>query len=292
MRRRRAATSEPSSGPAGWRTHLPGPRPARAGRGLADRADLWPDRGRIRSHGPPDRRGARVIPSSAGRALPGVELRIVAPDAAGIGEIEVRSAALFDGYLGDEAATAAAMTADGWLRTGDLGSLDDDGWLTVADRRTDRIVRGGENISPSEVEAVLLDHPAIADAGVVARRDAEFGHVAVAAIVLRSGRHRPRRRGADRLLPATVSPGSRCRPRSSGSRRCRGPRTASSGGPNFAPVSIPSSRATTGSSDPTAPTSRTARSVTGPATSCSFTARCRPLRSSAAWPGSWPPRAR
>ena len=112
-------------------------------------------------------------PDSAGRALPGVELRIAGPDDDGIGEIEVRSAALFDGYLDDPDATAAAMTDDGWLRTGDLGRLDDDGRLTVADRRTDRIVRGGENISPSEVEAVLLDHPAIADAGVVARRDAD-----------------------------------------------------------------------------------------------------------------------
>jgi O-succinylbenzoic acid--CoA ligase len=125
-------------------------------------------------------------PHSAGRALPGVEVRIAAADGTGIGEIEVRSSALFDGYLGDQAATDDAMTADGWLRTGDLGSLDGDGWLTIADRRTDRIVRGGENISPSEVEAVLLDHPAIADAAVVARRDAELGHVAVAAIVLRS----------------------------------------------------------------------------------------------------------
>ena len=126
-------------------------------------------------------------PDSAGRALPGVAVRIAAPDVTGIGEVEVRSAALFSGYLGDQAATAAVMTADGWLRTGDLGRLDADGRLTLADRRTDRIVRGGENISPSEVEAVLLDHPAIADAGVVARRDQDLGHVAVAAIVLRSG---------------------------------------------------------------------------------------------------------
>lgn len=118
-------------------------------------------------------------PRSAGRALPGVLLRIAAPDPDGVGEIEVRSPAMFD-------APAGRMTPDGWLRTGDLGSLDDDGWLMVADRRTDRIVRGGENVAPSEVEAVLLDHPAIADAGVVARRDVEFGQVPVAAIVLRA----------------------------------------------------------------------------------------------------------
>ena len=184
------------------------------------------------------------------------------------------------------------MTDDGWLRTGDLGSLDDDGWLTVADRRTDRIVRGGENISPSEVEAVLLDHPAIADAGVVARRDAEFGHVAVAAIVLRPAATDPDDAALtafcrDRLAWFKV-PAAFVRLEALAADR----RTASSGEPNSAPVSIPSPRATTGSSDPTAPTSRTARSVTGLAMSCSFTARCRPRRSSAAWPGSWPPRAR
>jgi len=126
-------------------------------------------------------------PGSAGRALPGVALRIVAPDVDGIGEIEVRSSALFDGYLGDPAATSAAMTDGGWLRTGDLGSLDGEGRLTVADRRTDRIVRGGENIAPSEVEAVLLEHPAIAEAGVVAERDPTFGQVPVAAVVVREG---------------------------------------------------------------------------------------------------------
>ncbi|MFL5643905.1 MAG: alpha/beta fold hydrolase [Chloroflexota bacterium] len=128
---------------------------------------------------------AAVHPGSAGRALPGFQLRISAPDAGGIGDIEVRGDAIFDGYLGDPDATASALTADGWLRSGDLGSLDDAGRLTVADRGTDRIVRGGENISPAEVEAVLLDHPAVADAAVVARRDSGLGHVPVAAIVVR-----------------------------------------------------------------------------------------------------------
>ncbi len=130
---------------------------------------------------------AAAHPGSAGRPLPGVELRIDDPDDAGAGEIEVRSPARFSGYLDDPAATAAAITPDGWLRTGDIGRLHDDGLLTIVDRRTDRIVRGGENIAPSEVEAVLVGHPAIADAGVVARRDAVYGHVPVAAIVLREG---------------------------------------------------------------------------------------------------------
>ena len=130
---------------------------------------------------------AVLHPASAGRPLPGVEVRIGDADDDGVGEIQVASAALFTGYLGDPAATAAAFTDDGWLRTGDLGRLDAEGRLSVVDRRTDRIVRGGENVSPSEVEAVLLEHPEIAEAAVVARRDAEFGHVAVAVLVVRNG---------------------------------------------------------------------------------------------------------
>jgi pimeloyl-ACP methyl ester carboxylesterase len=127
---------------------------------------------------------AETHPTSAGRPLPGVQVRIADPDAAGVGEILVDSPARFSGYLDDPAATSAALTADGWLRTGDLGRLDLDGRLTVLDRRTDRIVRGGENISPAEIEAVLLGHPAIAEAAVVARRDPAWGHLPVAAIVL------------------------------------------------------------------------------------------------------------
>ncbi|MBA3235226.1 MAG: alpha/beta fold hydrolase [Chloroflexi bacterium] len=128
---------------------------------------------------------AAAHPTTAGRALPGVAIAIAEPDPDGVGEILVGTPARFTGYLADPAASAAAITEAGWLRTGDLGSLDPAGRLTVLDRRTDRIVRGGENISPVEVETVLLDHPAIADVGVVARRDATFGHVPVAAIVLR-----------------------------------------------------------------------------------------------------------
>ena len=130
---------------------------------------------------------AARYPRSAGRALPGVEIRIAEPDESGVGEILVHSPARFTGYLGDAAATTAALMDGDWLRTGDLGRMDPDRRLTVLDRRTDRIVRGGENVSPAEVEAVLLGHPAVADAAVVARRDPTFGHLPVAAIVLRPG---------------------------------------------------------------------------------------------------------
>jgi O-succinylbenzoic acid--CoA ligase len=126
-------------------------------------------------------------PSSAGRPLPGVRIRIDGADADGIGEIAVDTPARFSGYLDDPDATAATTTSDGWLRTGDLGRLDEDGRLTVVDRRTDRIVRGGENVSPAEVEAVLLRHPAIEDAAVVARADPVYGQVPVAVVVVRPG---------------------------------------------------------------------------------------------------------
>jgi o-succinylbenzoate---CoA ligase len=119
---------------------------------------------------------------SAGRPMPGVSLTIAEPDRDGVGEIVVAGASAFLGYLGEAARAPGAP-----FRTGDLGRLDREDRLTVIDRRTDRIVRGGENIAPAEVEAVLLDHPAVADAGVVARRDQLLGQVPVAAIVLRDG---------------------------------------------------------------------------------------------------------
>lgn len=143
--------------------------------------------------------------ATAGRALPGVRLRIDGPDDTGVGEIHIDSPARFSDYLGDPAATAAALTDDGWLRTGDLGRLDTEGRLTVVDRRTDRIVRGGENIAPAEVEAVLLTHPAIADAAVVARRDATLGQVPVAAIVVRANGPDPTDDELARFCRSTLS---------------------------------------------------------------------------------------
>src|SRR5450759_177763 len=104
---------------------------------------------------------ALANPVCAGGPLPGVRLTIEEPDAGGVGEIVVETAARFSGYLGDPAPAALATDP---VRTGDLGRLDEDGRLYVVDRRLDRIGRGGENIAPGEVEAVLLAHPAIADA--------------------------------------------------------------------------------------------------------------------------------
>jgi O-succinylbenzoic acid--CoA ligase len=130
---------------------------------------------------------AAVRPGSAGRPLPGVQLRIAHAGRDGTGEIEVRGPSIFAGYVGRPKETAAAFDLDGWYRTGDLGRLDADGSLAVVDRRLDLIVSGGENVYPAEIEAVLASHPAIADAGVAGRPDPAWGAVPVAAIVLRSG---------------------------------------------------------------------------------------------------------
>ena len=128
---------------------------------------------------------------SVGRPLFGSRIRIVGDD--GVerptgepGEIEVRGPSVMKGYLGRPAETAAALR-DGWLRTGDIGLLLADGSLRVLDRRSDLVVSAGENVYPAEVEAALLEHPAVAEAGVAGEPDAAFGRRVAAWIVLRPG---------------------------------------------------------------------------------------------------------
>jgi O-succinylbenzoic acid--CoA ligase len=127
---------------------------------------------------------------SAGKPLPGAELRIEAegrdmgPHDAG--EIVVRGPMVTRGYL-DGNMQGASTLKDGWLHTGDIGYLDEEGYLYVLDRRHDLIISGGENIYPAEVEAVLLDHPAVADAGVTGVSDAEWGQVVLAVVKLKPG---------------------------------------------------------------------------------------------------------
>jgi acyl-CoA synthetase (AMP-forming)/AMP-acid ligase II len=130
--------------------------------------------------------------ASCGRPLPGTEIRIV--DDTGIqvpvgtiGEIVARGPQLMDGYWNRPDDTAVAL-ADGWLHTGDLGFVDDDGLLTVCDRRTDMIVSGGENVASREVESVLLTHPAVADVAVIAVPHERWGE-AVHAVVVPSPGH-------------------------------------------------------------------------------------------------------
>ncbi len=100
-------------------------------------------------------------------------------------------AEVFLGYLDQPDKTAEALDEDGWLHSGDIGVLDDDGYLTITDRKADIIIRGGENISALEVEEVLLGMPDVAEAVVVAAPDARLGERAAAVLRLLPGRPMP-----------------------------------------------------------------------------------------------------
>jgi acyl-CoA synthetase (AMP-forming)/AMP-acid ligase II len=116
---------------------------------------------------------------TVGRPRPGVEVRI---DRA-TNEIELRSGAVMDGYWRDRERTAATFTSDGWLRTSDLGAIDERGCLRITGRATDMYIRGGYNVHPLEVEAVLLDHPSVRAVAVVPRPDPVLGERGVAIVV-------------------------------------------------------------------------------------------------------------
>jgi acyl-CoA synthetase (AMP-forming)/AMP-acid ligase II len=120
-----------------------------------------------------------------GHPAPGVEIRL-----GDDGEIFSRGPDLCLGYT-DPALTEAAFDAEGWYRTGDIGEVDADGYLTITDRKSDIIIRGGENISAMEVEEVLLGLPGVAEAAVVAAPDVRLGEHAAAVLRLRPGRSAP-----------------------------------------------------------------------------------------------------
>ncbi|MGZ8998306.1 MAG: class I adenylate-forming enzyme family protein [Allosphingosinicella sp.] len=132
-------------------------------------------------------------PASTGRAhKPIVELAILGAGDRHLppgerGEIAIRSAANIRGYWRDEAATKAAFTADGYLRTGDIGYLDEDDYLFIVDRKKDIIIRGGENISAAEVEAAIYAHPAVSEASVFGIADERLGEVPAAVIYSEQG---------------------------------------------------------------------------------------------------------
>jgi long-chain acyl-CoA synthetase len=136
-------------------------------------------------------RASAIRPGSIGRPVTGTEIRIMGYDGVPspigtIGEIEARGPANFIGYWDDPEATARTLV-DGWLRTGDLGRFDADGYLWFEGRRKEIIVRGGSNIAPQEVEEALLGHPAVLEAGVVGVPDPVFGERVVAFVALREG---------------------------------------------------------------------------------------------------------
>jgi long-chain acyl-CoA synthetase len=131
------------------------------------------------------------LPDAVGRAVPGVEARIVddhgAPLAIGeVGELWIRSPAAMDGYLGALDETQAVL-AEGWFHTGDLASLDAEGWVRIVGRKRERILRGGHSVFPPEVEAVLLTHPDVAEAAVIGVPHAELGEEVAGFVVTRPG---------------------------------------------------------------------------------------------------------
>jgi acyl-CoA synthetase (AMP-forming)/AMP-acid ligase II len=134
----------------------------------------------------------RIIAATSGRAIPGVEVRVAGDGGQELprgepGEILTRGYHVMRGYLDDPDETAAAIDPGGWLHTGDIGTMDESGYLSITDRKKDMFIAGGFNVYPAEIENTLLGHPAIARAAVIGIPDERLGEVAMAFIVLRPG---------------------------------------------------------------------------------------------------------
>jgi acyl-CoA synthetase (AMP-forming)/AMP-acid ligase II len=120
---------------------------------------------------------------TVGKPQAGVDIRLLDCDSSGVGRIAVRSAGIMQGYWRDPERTAEVLSADGWLRSTDLGKLDDDGNLVMAGRMTDMYIRGGYNIYPIEVERVLAELPGVAAAAVIGFPAPAIGEIGVAFVV-------------------------------------------------------------------------------------------------------------
>ena len=133
-----------------------------------------------------------LIAGTCGAAIPGNEVIIAGEDGRELprgetGEIWVRGIGVMQGYLDDPAATAEAIDAEGWLHTGDVGTMDAGGYVRITDRKKDMFISGGFNVYPAEVEKLLAAHPAIGMAAVIGVPDERMGEVGKAFIVLRPG---------------------------------------------------------------------------------------------------------
>ena len=136
-----------------------------------------------------------VVAHTVGRPAPDVELKIVAPNGGQplgvdeVGEVISRSPAMMSGYWRDPELTATVIDSDGWLHTSDLGFVGADGNLRIVGRSKEMFIRGGYNVYPAEVEAVLTEHPAVSRAAVVGVPDSMLGEIGVAFLVPRDGIH-------------------------------------------------------------------------------------------------------
>jgi long-chain acyl-CoA synthetase len=128
-----------------------------------------------------NRRDRRRKAGSIGIPVDGVEMRL-----AGDGEIEIRGHNVMKGYWNRPDATAAAIDADGWFRTGDVGRIDEDGDYYIVDRKKDLVIRGGFNVYPREIEEVLYEHPAVREAAVIGIPHPSLGEEVGAAVVLKA----------------------------------------------------------------------------------------------------------
>lgn len=132
-----------------------------------------------------------TMPGTVGPAIPGVQVKIVGPDDQELplgetGEIVIRGDNIMKGYLNKPEATTTALRG-GWFHSGDLGTMDDQGYVTIVDRVKDMIVRNGYNVYPREVEEILYSHPAVAEAAVVGVPDPNHGEEIAALITLKDG---------------------------------------------------------------------------------------------------------
>ena len=140
--------------------------------------------------------GMTPMPGTVGKAIWGVEVEVAKAElddsiellpTGELGEIVVRGHNVFKGYLNKPEATAAAIV-DGWFRTGDLGTKDADGYVTIVDRKKDMVIRGGYNIYPREVEECLLRHEAVAQVAVIGLPDPQYGEEVCAVVILEDGK--------------------------------------------------------------------------------------------------------
>jgi fatty-acyl-CoA synthase/long-chain acyl-CoA synthetase len=144
---------------------------------------------------PPEdhRPGREKVMRSAGKALPGNEVRIVDEELkplppGQIGEVVIRGPTVMLGYWNRPEETARTLTSDGWLRTGDAGIMDEEGYIYIQDRIKDMIISGGENIYPAEVESALFGHEDVADVAVIGVPDDRWGEAVKAIVVAKPGR--------------------------------------------------------------------------------------------------------
>ncbi|MGA1755906.1 MAG: AMP-binding enzyme [Ilumatobacteraceae bacterium] len=143
---------------------------------------------------------AETVATTSGRAIPDVEVKIVDDEGRPVpsgepGEILCRGYNVMLGYFEDDDATSEAIDADGWLHTGDIGTMDDAGYLKITDRKKDMFIVGGFNAYPAEIENLMLTHPAIAQVAVIGVPDERMGEVGCAYVIVR-----PNGPSADEIL--------------------------------------------------------------------------------------------